>query len=143
MGSPAATGEGAEARGGRRGKGLERRGVRSKSMLESAAPKAKLRSRTGEVMKVALRISPRMSGPSPSLALSSLSLSVITALVRASVCSTATSTFVRTLASSVLASKQEEGRRAEGLREAMRNFLNFELAGRHCDPTTVGQKQRQ
>ena len=70
-------------------------------------------------MNVAPRISPKMSGKSPSLASSSLSSSVVAVLARASACSTITSKFARTLASSVSA-KQEEGRRAEGPGEALR-----------------------
>ena len=46
----------------------ESREVRSKSMLESTAPKARSRSRTGVIMNGAPRISPRCQGNSPSLA---------------------------------------------------------------------------
>jgi len=76
---PTSSRRGAQLRGGCWGGQWRKKRVRSKLTLESAAPKARSRSRAGVAMNGAMRISPRVSGKSPSLASSSFSLSVITA----------------------------------------------------------------
>jgi len=67
--------EGGGGRGGGGRESRERTGVRSKSTLESTAPKARSRSRAGTAMNGVPNISPRVSGKSPSSASSSLSSS--------------------------------------------------------------------
>jgi len=118
MGSPAAAEGGGEAMGGGREESRERGEVQARSSLTSTAPKARSRSREVATLDEAPRISLRVSSTVPTLASSSLS-SVITALARTSACPSTTTAFARTLASSLTPSKPEEGRRAEGLEEAL------------------------
>jgi len=117
-GSPVVAEEGAEGQGGGRGEGGKRRRAQARSTLESTAPKARSRSSEGVSLNEARRILPRMSSKLPSLASLSL-LSVITALARTSACLSATTTFSRVLACSLSTSKPDEGRRAEGIKEAL------------------------
>ena len=74
--SPAVEEEGKEVGEGR----AER--VESKSTVESTAPKVSLRSRAGEAMNEAPRISPRVSAKSPSSELFLLSSSLAAASQR-------------------------------------------------------------
>jgi len=68
--------------GGEGGESGEKVGGRSKSTVESTAPKVSLRSRAGEAMNEAPRISPRVSAKSPSSELFSLSSSLAAASQR-------------------------------------------------------------
>jgi len=118
MGSSAAAKGGGEARGGGGWESGERSKVQAGSTLESTVPKARSMSREVVTLDEAPRISLRVSSKLLSLAWSSLS-TVITALAQTSACPSTTAAFVRTLASSSAPSKPEEGRRAEGLEEAL------------------------
>jgi len=104
--------------GGGRGESGESSEVHERPSVTSTAPKARSRSRGVATLDEALRMSLRMSSKLPTLAPSSLS-SVITALARTSACSSTTVAFARKLASSLTPSRPEEGRRAEGLEEAL------------------------
>ena len=118
MVSPAAVEGGGEATpqatGGGRGESGERSEVQARSLLTSTAPKVRSRSREFATLNEAPRISLRMSSKLLSSASSSLS-----ALARTSACPSTTAAFARTLASSLTLSKPEEGRRAQGLEEAL------------------------
>jgi len=109
---------GGEAMGGGRGECGERSEVQARSTLTSTAPNTSSRSREVATLDEAPRISQRVSSKIPSLTSLSLSL-VITALARTLACSSTTTAFARTLASLYTPSKPEEGRRAEGLEEAL------------------------
>jgi len=104
--------------GGGRGESGESSEVHERLSVTSTAPKAKSRSRGVATLDEAPRMSMRMSSKLPTLAPSSLA-SVITALARTSACPSTTVAFARTSASSLTPSKPEEGRRAEGLEEAL------------------------
>jgi len=118
MGSPVAAEEGGEAMAGGRGESGESSEVHERPSVTSTAPKARSRSRGFATLDEAPRISLRVSSKLTTLAPSSLS-SVITALARTSACLSTTVAFARTSASSLTPSKPEEGRRAEGLEEAL------------------------
>jgi len=114
MGSRAAVEEGGEAMEGGRGESGESSGP----SVTSTAPKARSRSRGVATLDEAPKISLRMSSKLPTLAPSSLS-SAITALARTLACPSTTVAFARTSASSLTPSKLEQGRRGEGLEEAL------------------------
>jgi len=107
VGSPTVAEKGGEVRGGGKGGGWRE----NRSAIEVDGAKSETKIKTGEAMNVAQRISPRVSGKSPSLASSSLSLLlVVTALTRTSACLVAASTFMPTLVSSLASLKQGDGR---------------------------------
>jgi len=103
VGSPTVAEKGGEVRGGGKGGGWRE----NRSAIEVDGAKSETKIKTGEAMHVAQR----MSGKSPSLASSSLSLLlVVTALTRTSACLVAASTFMPTLVSSLASLKQGDGR---------------------------------
>ena len=116
MGSPAAAEGGGEAMGGGRGESGERSEMQARSTLTLTAPKVRSRSREVATLDEATRIS--QSVIENTVVNSSLTW-VITALARTSACPSTTAAFARTSAPSLTPSKPEEGRRAEGLEEAL------------------------
>jgi len=118
IGSPAEAEGGGEVMGEGRGESGERSKAHARSTLTSTAPKVRSRSRGVGTLDEAPGISQKASSKIPSSASSSLTW-VITAFAQTSACPSTTAAFARTSASSLTPSKPEQGRRAEGLEEAL------------------------